>query len=324
MPYSGGYNPGTEQSRQEKRSTTLGRGTWHLGALAIMAVSAFVLQGLTSNVGAQAQNGTVLAIDVADVSGNSSTSVGTINDCFEAAPDETYTLDVVVLDGVDLVSAGLLLNYQGIVTDRSISDSILNNESPDIGASAAIDEISTELPDSSGSDHVIISNDDAFGSGGASGSGILVRFTMTAPTQPGSFALGLAAALGPDPVLNDSQTRLVPLTHQGATLNVGSQCPAAPTPSETPPPESPSPSESTPASPTPSPSGASPAASGASPAASPQPSASVAPAGGGTGGGGLPLAAWIGIGLGAAAVILGGVLLALSPQLRRRLWPRRG
>jgi hypothetical protein len=233
-------------------------------------------------------------------------------------------MDVVVRDVKDLVAGEFTLGFQGIMTeqsgtmtDQSVADSLLNHPSPPVADNAAIDpDVSGQVPDSGGQHAVVVSNDAAITSGGATGSGVLVRFTMTAPAAPGMVDLTLAAT-----VLDDSQANEIPHTTQDATLAVGTACPAATA--------SPSaaPSPSVTAGPSGGPS-VTPVTSGASPqtsqsattrAASPTPAGLANESGGG---GGLPLAAWIGIGLGATAIIIGGGVLIRNRGLRRRLTGR--
>ncbi len=61
-----------------------------------------------------------MAIDIGDVTSNSSTVLGTINDCFGVASGATYTLDVVTQGVSNVAAAQLTLNYQGSVTDRTV------------------------------------------------------------------------------------------------------------------------------------------------------------------------------------------------------------
>jgi len=263
---------------------------------------------------------TVLAIDAGDVTGNTGTSVGTINGCFQISSGGTYTLDVLVGDVKDLVAGQFTLGFQGAMTDQSVADSLLNHPSPSVNGNALIDlSAGDNVPDSGGQHTVVVSNDAAVGSGGATGSGVLVRFAMTAPATAGIVDLTLSTT-----TLDDSLANEIAHTTQNAELAVDTPCPAVtPSPAVT---ASPS------AAPSPSLTAGPSAGSSVSPGSSPQTSqtptataASPTPAGlanASGGGGGLPLAAWIGIGLVAAAIIIGGGLLIRNRGLWRRLTGR--
>ena len=281
---------------------------------------AFLHFALSGGGIAHAQN-TVVAIDVGDVTGNTGTSVGPINGCFQVQSGATYTLDVVVRDVKDLVAGQFTLRFEGTgteesgtLTDQSVADSLLNHPSPPVTDNAVIDpDTSGQVPDSSGQHILVVSIEGAIGSGGATGSGVLARFTLTAPARPGMVELTLAQT-----TLVDSQAIGIPQTTQDARLAVDTACPAATA----------SPSAAPNPSLTAGPSGGPSVTSGASPPTSQSPTARTAsptPAGLANesgGGGGLPLAAWIGIGLVATAVIIGGGLLIRNPGLRRRLTGR--
>jgi len=277
-----------------------------MASLFIASVVAFVALTPWANPSAQAQQ-TVFAIDVGDVSGNTATTVGTVNTCFQTTVGQSYPLDVVVEDVTDVVWSQFTLGFQGAVTLQSVDDSLLNHPTPAVG-SAAFDQKTSAVPDVGGHHNVVVSNDAAVGSGGASGSGILVRFTMTAPSTAGLFDLTLEDTV----LLDSSEANPIPHTPSGATLAVDTPCPStSPGLTVTP--------GATGASP--GPSGSSATVPGGSPTAtaglgSPTPAGSNS--GANDGGGGLPLAAWIALGLG-GAVIGGGGLVIFGLALRRRL-----
>ena len=197
---------------------------------------------------------TSLAIDFA-TSDNSSTSVGTIQNCLEVASGATYTVDVDIVNVNDVAAAQLTLNYRGTVTARNVANSLINNEVPDVGGSAYIDP-SSPLPDVSGFDTVSIINDIAsLGGAGASGSGILIRYTMTAPTvsSPTFVPMTLTnTALANFHFVNAPSD--IPHSDQGGFLAVaGASCTSTPTPApagETP---TPTPAATSTATPTPTP-----------------------------------------------------------------------
>ena len=300
------------------------------GAAAAVLLAVVGLLALFAGGGtARAQN-TLMAIDVGDVTGNSGTSLGDINRCLEVAPEQEYTLDVVILDVQDLVAAQLTLKYAGTVLGRSLDGSILNEESPSAGDAIIEEGASDRAPDPSGQHQVLMTNDAAIGSGGASGSGMLIRFQMKAPSQTGLHKLDV-----PDTprVLVTSQAQQITHSAQDAVLAVSISCSEA----KLEPPRTQAPPGTTPE----------PTAPGGSPGTTTRPSASPGP--GATGGAsgtaspgagndngsngnnsaangndddGLPLGAWIGIGLAVAALAAGGAALALNPDLRRRLFRR--
>lgn len=297
---------------------------WLTASLFIASVVAFAALTLWASPSAQAQ-GTVFAIDVGDVSGNTATAVGTVNTCFQATAGQSYPLDVVVQDVTDVVWSQFTLGFKGAVTLQSVDDSLLNHPTPAIG-NAAFDEKTSAVPDVGGNHNVVVFNQAAVDSGGFSGSGILVRFTMTAPSTAGLFDLTLEDTV----LLDHTESKEIPLTPSGATLAVDTPCPSASpgltaTPGTTG--TSPGPGTSLGTGPggslTATPPGGSATATvpgGGSPAASagvPSPTPSGSSNGGNDGGGGLPLAAWIALGVG-AAVIGGGILVILGLALRRR------
>ena len=300
------------------------------GVAAAVLLAVVGLLALFAGGGAARAQNTLMAIDVGDVTGNSGTSLGDINRCLEVAPEQEYTLDVVILDVQDLVAAQLTLKYAGTVLGRSLDGSILNEESPSVGDAIIEEAASDNPPDPSGQHQVLVTNDAAIGSGGASGSGTLIRFQMKAPSETGLHKLDL-----PDlpRTLNDSRAGQIPHSAQDAVLAVSISCSEA----KLEPPRTQAPPGTTPE----------PTAPGGSPGTTTRPSASPGP--GATGGAsgtaspgagndngsngnnsaangndddGLPLGAWIGIGLAVAALAAGGAALALNPDLRRRLFRR--
>jgi len=297
---------------------------WLTASLFITSAVAFAALTLWASPSAQAQ-GTVFAIDVGDVSGNTATTVGTVNTCFQATAGQPYSLDVVVQDVTDVVYSQFTLGFQGEVTLQSVDDSLLNHPTPAAG-NAAFSDKTTAVPDTGQHHNVVVSNQAAVGSGGFSGSGILVRFTMTAPSTAGLFDLTLEDTV----LLDHTESNAIPHTPSGATLAVDTPCPSTspgltdtPGTTETSPGQSTSPATAPGGSLTATAPGGSPTATapGGSPAASsglPSPTPSGSSNGGNDGGGGLPLAAWIALGLG-AAVIVGGGLVILGLALRRRL-----
>jgi len=224
-------------------------------ALALAPALAVVLALLALSVvnWTQAGGPTVLSIDT-DPTGNTATSHGTINTCLEAAPSATgIALDVVVDNVADLSAFQLTLNYNGSVTARSVAVSLMNNETPDMGGSAAIDGASSDsLPDIDGSHTVLASNDAGIGSGGASGSGLLINFTMSAPAATGNYVLSITGS-----TLNNSLAGQIAHTTAGADMQVTSSpdgscaAEASPTPPSTPTPTPETPTPTATATPTP-------------------------------------------------------------------------
>ena len=163
----------------------------------------------------QAGAATVLSIDT-DPTGNTDTSHGTINTCLEVAPSATgIPLDVVIDNVADLAAFQFTLNYTGSVTARSVAVSLMNNETPDKGGSAEIIGASNPLPDSDGTHLLLASNDSAIGSGGATGSGLLINFTMSAPASPGTYALSITNS-----TLNNSVAGQIAHSTAGAEMHV--------------------------------------------------------------------------------------------------------
>ena len=302
-------------------------------AAAVLLAVVGLLALFAGATAASAQN-TLVAIDVGDVAGNSGTSLGDVNRCLEVAPEQEYTLDVVILDVQDLVAAQVTLQYDGTVLSRSVDGSILNEESPSAGDAIIEEGASDRAPDPSGQHQVLMTNDAAIGSGGASGSGMLIRFQMKAPAATGLHKLDV-----PDTprVLVTSQAQQITHSAQDAVLAVSISCSEAKLepprtqapPGTTPEPTAPGGSPGTTIGPDGSP-GASPgpgATGGASGTGSPGAGNNNASNGNnsaanGNGDDGLPLGAWIGIGLAVAALAAGAATLALNPDLRRRLFRR--
>ena len=185
--------------------------------------------------------GTFLAVDF-ETADNTDTSFGAISNCLDLLDCTPYTLDVVIGNVTDLVAAQLTLNYTGVVTARTVAVSLLNNETPDMGGSAAIDTGASDgLPDGSGTHTVVASNDSGIGSGGATGSGLLISFTLSPPGTPGIYPISLSGT-----ALNDSTANPIAHTTQGGEIHLAASGCATPTPAPT---ESPTPT------PTPTPSG---------------------------------------------------------------------
>ena len=189
----------------------------------------------------QADGGTPFVALDATTGDNTDTSYGTITDCFEAAASTNFTADVVIGGVSDLVAFQLTLNYPaGAVPagGRSVATSMMNNEVPDAGGSAAIDTgASSTLPNVTGADTAIVSNDNAIGSGGASGDGLLIRYTVTSPAAAGIYSLTLTGV-----TLNDAFANEIAVDHvHNADLQVGDPTPdgscvadATPTPTQEP------------------------------------------------------------------------------------------
>ena len=173
---------------------------------------------------------TSLAIDFATAD-NSSTSVGAIQTCLEVGPGADYTVDVDILNVTKVAAAQVKLNYQGTVAGRSVINdsnpptlepkSILQTASG-AGANAAFIEAATSdsVPDSDGGQNVLITNDATIGDdfGGASGSGILLRFTMKAPIVMSPTFVPITLT---DTTLVDQLDNEIPHTRQGGFLAVG-------------------------------------------------------------------------------------------------------
>ncbi len=133
----------------------------------------------------------VMALDFA-TGDNGNNDVGNVQSCIEVRSGASYTVDVVLIDVTDAVASQFTLSYSGSVDTHDVSMSLLNDEKPDVGGSAMIETgASDATPDSDGSHVLIITNDAAIGSGGASGSGVLARLTMTAPTTVIPMLVGL-------------------------------------------------------------------------------------------------------------------------------------
>jgi len=211
-----------------------------IAAAALVAFAALTLGGNSTQ--AAGPNGLSVDWNIAD---NTDIAVGTIVPCGEVVSGGSYTVDVV-LEGVsDIVAVQMTLGYPaGALNTHDISSSLLNNEDPDQGGSALVDVTASDPHpaggDLDGSHKELISNDIGIGVGGATGSGILVRFTLTAPVGIGVFPLALSGV-----ELNDSQAG-TPTAHvHDGKVAVGTTCPAPTT-------VTPSPSASPTPGPTPS------------------------------------------------------------------------
>ncbi len=183
--------------------------------------------------------GTEMALDVGDVRGNSATSIGNINQCLQVASGASYTVDVVLIDVTDAVASQFTLSYSGSVDARDVSTSLLNEEKPDVGGSAVIETgISDPAPDTDGSHLLAVTNDAAIGSGGASGSGVLVRLTMTAPTTVIPMLVNLK--LSGTAIADSNADEIRHSTKDAALAVAGATCQqVSPTPTAAPPETSP-------------------------------------------------------------------------------------
>jgi hypothetical protein len=146
-----------------------------VAAVSILSLAAFV------SVRPSHADDPVMALDFA-TGDNGSNHVGNVQSCTEVRSGASYTVDVVLIDVTDAVASQFTLSYSGSVDADDVSMSLLNEEKPDVGGSAVIETgVSDPASDSDGSHLLSVVNDPAIGSGGASGSGVLVRLTMTAP-----------------------------------------------------------------------------------------------------------------------------------------------
>ncbi len=100
--------------------------------------------------------------------------------------------------------------------DGATNETLLNNESPNALDGGVIDvSASDSVPDTDGTHTIVISNDLAAGSGGATGSGMLVRLTLTAPAAAGAYPLTLTST-----TVNDHTASEITHHVHNATLTV--------------------------------------------------------------------------------------------------------
>ena len=218
--------------KEKRLSTILRKGI----PLLAIAVCASLLALAASGADANLSNSVSIDFTTGD---NTSTAVGTVDTTATVTSGATITVDVV-FDGTgvsDAVAAGLTLGMtdgnaatqtDGCIASRDVSSSLLNNEVPNVGGSAVIDGVGSDAlpgaawPGPSRATHtVILSNDDAVGSGGATGNGILIRFTYNTPyVAAGSTAVTFSLT---GVAVNDSTAvEIGSHTHNGTlTVNAG-------------------------------------------------------------------------------------------------------
>ena len=281
--------------------------------LMFAAVAAWAALGGLSSRETNAAPPDSLAIDVGDVTGNTTSALGTVDGCFQTTPGATYDLDVVVESVTDISGADFHLTFTGIVATRDDDNTFLDTATA--GDGLVDTGISDPVPDGDADHFVEVFNNDSIGAGGATGSGFLARFTMTAPNAgvPTFFPLGLSGVQ----LVDSGASSVTPHTH-GAFLLVGplltpgacSQATPSPTPVPT---ASPSPSPTPTLAPTASPSPVK--------TATPSPTPKASLTGAGSTGGEPPAdgPTWTFL------YVLGGVLLISGVAgagwgLRRRVW----
>jgi len=147
-------------------------------AVSALAATAFagaaaVGKGLTADPAEAQQADTRIGVD-ADSSGNSDTSLGTIDECVVIAEGETQIVDVFVEDVTDLLAWEAVLSFHPEViqvADADVQLFMAANEGSDV------QDISGELPDSDGR-YWLQAFDAADPPAPDSGTGVLARVTV--------------------------------------------------------------------------------------------------------------------------------------------------
>jgi len=269
-------------------------------ALAVLAAWTF---GQPQRIGQALQEPILVAVD-ADPTGNTATSLGTTDACVSVNSGDTFDVDIVIANVVDLAGWQLTLMYDPAVL-------VMNDYDVDLFVTATegsrLTDLSATVPDPSGSHMFIVAD---LGSASENGSGALARMTLQA------VGAGSSALVAEQVILGDSfATAIDDIDGDGffdgtvspAFVYVDAPCPEelpTPTPSATPevtpPPEATTPEAATPV-----------ATIAPSPAGTTTPTA-TAPggqiAGGGEDGDSIP---WLAIG----GVAAGAVVVALAAGL---------
>lgn len=155
---------------------------------------------------------TTVGID-ADTTGNTATSLGTIDDCASVIGiGQTKTIDLYVQDVTNLGTFGATLNYD----PTELRVIILEAEGQFLGSTPDILIAANSLPDIDGTFDIVILVT-LLGTP-QSGSGVLVRLTLE------SLVAGESPLTLSDIVLQDDQFLGIPHNTTGATIWVGSSC----------------------------------------------------------------------------------------------------
>lgn len=138
--------------------------------------------GSSQQVGRASQVSTAMGID-ADPTGNGATSLGEIDLCVSVATGETFDVDIIVADVVDLLAWQATLTYDASVLKVVQTNLELFLASAEPGRMINLSDL---VPDEDGSFNFAVV-DVMPGGGGHTGSGVLARVTLQAVGTGASF-----------------------------------------------------------------------------------------------------------------------------------------
>lgn len=202
-------------------------------AVAAIAVMIGALALMHGPAGAQVQTSdatiSLMAID-AVTTGNTATTLGTIDDCVRAEVGAEVTVDVTV-DAIpverQLIGFQMALHYDADLLQATAVDKGLLLGA--VGEYQPFEAFSDELPDSDGTltmAMVDVASNSSPGANMESGPGVLARVTFVAQARG---AGPITIDPGPNPALSimDNSNRTIGIERLGAaTVSVGEDCPA--------------------------------------------------------------------------------------------------
>jgi hypothetical protein len=192
-----------------------------LGAAALAATLVVVLD-LSSGAGASHAGGMdAMSFDL-DVSANTATSLGPLDDCIEANPGDNLTLDVTA-EAIPVSNPMIAFSY-----NLNFVATYFAVESADAGfllaeaAGSNVLDVSDPVPDSDGTWTGAAADTSPTATTSDTGSGVLQRLTMSidSATPAGVYDMSLTFAAHIDPV----NSALVPDLLRPARVAVGTSC----------------------------------------------------------------------------------------------------
>ena len=207
---------------------------WLLASAALALIASVWGQPQHPSEASQVQ--TALGIDT-DPSGNTATSLGSIEPCVSVSSGQTFDVDIFVTDVPNLAGWNAWFRYDGSVLNVVGADGKLFLAA---NPGSNVVEISPDnLPDSDGSYGIVTA--DMGETTGETGSGVLTRLTLKAVGE-GASALTLTdvyladSSIPPKAIGSTDNDKYFDGLISGAQVWVGQACPAGPLPTLTPPP----------------------------------------------------------------------------------------
>jgi len=213
----------------------MGRFLGWLLASAALALMASV-SGQLAHPGEASQVQTAVGIDT-DPSGNTATSLGSIEPCISVSSGQTFDVDIFVTDVPNMAGWDARLTYDGsVVNVVGMDTKLFLAANP---GSNVIELSPDDLPDSDGAYGIVSADMGEWV--GETGSGVLARLSLKAVGE-GASALALTEvyladpSIPPKPIGANSGGKYFGGPISGAQVWVGEACPTGPLPPLTPPP----------------------------------------------------------------------------------------